>query len=607
MPAPPLAIPRIGVPRFGPGLVRQNETPFLRLVRGTPGNVIYLPFGEPSGTVAIDALALDDGTYSGGITVAQSGLSAIESTRTSVLFNGTSGSVTVPAPYVPSLGDNFTWMMAVDRTATGGTAQRLYDRNASGDFQIFISSANGGTVDHWDIEWQGGGAAMCVSTSTLDTNPHLLIATKAGATIKLWQDGVDVTGSITNQTVTGATGSIIVGMHRSGGSDFYNGKAQDFALWNRAITAAEVAALWAAWGSAGPVSNFLTLTAGLSFAGNNPQKGIGKLVTGGLSFAGNAPKRAVAKTVSGSLSFTGAQTRGPGRTFTAGLSFTGSQIRGVGKGLGSAALSFTGSLQRSVAKLLSAGALSFAGSLRRSISKNVSGGLSFTGALGRAIGTHLTAALSFAGSQRRAITKGLTVAVLSFNGTLLSGRQFLRTLTASLSFTGSQTRSPGRTFVASLSFTGSQTRAIGTRLSASLSFAGTLPRSIGKAVSGALSFSGSMRRAITKIATAGVSFSGVVQRSTGKAMTASLSFVGVQTRAIGKRFAAVLSFVGNLATQIVTVALGVIGRIPGGFVPSSPPGGIVPSEPPGGDAVSRLSTPSGSVEDIGHPGGEVKP
>lgn len=226
-----------------------GHTPFWALAAATPGLVLYLPMGEASGTTANDAIARDDGTYQPSVTVAQTGLSSIEPTRTSILLNGTTGYTTVNAPYVPNTGDVFTWMLGIKRTSTGGLAQRLWDRNASNDFQIFISSANGGTLDHWDIEWQGGGVAMCVSTSTLDTNPHLLIATKNGAAIHLYQDGVDVSGAITNQTVTGATGSIIIGAHRNGGSDFAAVTMQDQALWNRDLSAAEVTALWNAWGT----------------------------------------------------------------------------------------------------------------------------------------------------------------------------------------------------------------------------------------------------------------------------------------------------------------------------------------------------------------------
>jgi hypothetical protein len=559
--------------------------------------IAYWRFGESTGTNAADEVGLDAGVYTGGFTLGTPGLLPGERASTSVLLNGTTGYINVAAASLTAPGDTFTWMAWVKRTATGGVAQRLYDRNASADFQVFINS---GTLNHWQLEAQADGVES-ESSTTLDTNPHFLVATKAGATVHLYQDGVDVTGAVTNTTIVGASGSLIIGQSRAQTNvDPYNGALQEYALFNTALTAADVVELYRAgitpaaipqivgWLSpmrryhspppvvvaAGPVNNTVTLTAGLSFTGTQ-RNAIGTHLP------------------------------------AAALSFTGSLPRAITKKLTAASLGFVGSLPRAIGTRLVAASVGFTGSLRRSIGTRLTSALSFTGSLPRAMGTHLAAGLSFTGALRRSIAKALTGAVLSFTGNLLAGRQFHTTLTAGLSFVGTLPRQTGKSLAAALSFVGglSQRLNLHVTLTAALSFAGSLPRRTTKTLTGAvLSFTGTLteRLGLHVTFTAALSFVGSLPRRTGKALSGGLSFSGSLGKGIRKGLTASVAFVGSIATSIVAIVQGVIGSIPTGFSPSEPPSGPTPLKPPSGVSADELNQPGGIVGPPGTPGGGVK-
>jgi hypothetical protein len=56
--------------------------------------------------------------------------------------------------------------------------------------------------------------------------------------VKLYVDGVDVTGSVTNQTMSDNTQPLAIG--QSSASAFFNGTIDEVALYNIALTPAQI-------------------------------------------------------------------------------------------------------------------------------------------------------------------------------------------------------------------------------------------------------------------------------------------------------------------------------------------------------------------------------
>jgi hypothetical protein len=73
---------------------------------------------------------------------------------------------------------------------------------------------------------------------------HHVVATKAGATSKLYIDGVDRTGAVANATLidNDETVSIAIDTYPTGGVELFAGGIDEVAVYNRALTPAEVLA-----------------------------------------------------------------------------------------------------------------------------------------------------------------------------------------------------------------------------------------------------------------------------------------------------------------------------------------------------------------------------
>jgi Concanavalin A-like lectin/glucanases superfamily len=209
------------------------NTSYRDIILAETGLLNYWRLGEASGTFA-DSKGTATGTLTGGGTYGQAGAINGDLDK-AFLLNGTTGFITAAMP-ASTPGDTFSIEFWIKRTATGGTSSRCFDRNPSADAQVFV---NGVTADHWRIADQAT-SDIAESTTTLDTNWHHLVWTKAAGTNVMWQDGVDVTGTVTNHTIAGATGTLVIGAIRSGGSDFLNATLDEYAYYSVALTKQQV-------------------------------------------------------------------------------------------------------------------------------------------------------------------------------------------------------------------------------------------------------------------------------------------------------------------------------------------------------------------------------
>lgn len=199
----------------------------------------YWKCGEASGDLA-------DSSGS-GLTAADAGTPGYgavgpiaDSPITAVTLPGDSGSY-FTAGYLAGTPDTFT-IIVWFKKAANGTYMELVGRAANG-FGFRSSNANLLQLE------KNGVATIVESTKAVTdlTSWHMGAATKAGATVRLYMDGSDVTGVVTNQTITEPASHIV----RIGGNlaDPANGP------WNGALgrielhdgvalTAAQISGLW---------------------------------------------------------------------------------------------------------------------------------------------------------------------------------------------------------------------------------------------------------------------------------------------------------------------------------------------------------------------------
>lgn len=192
--------------------------------------VAYWRLGEPSGTTAAAEIG-GTGTYVGTPTLGVTGPLAVD-TNTAVTFNGTSQRVTVAS--APSIVDTFSLSLWVKRSATQSAIQHLLSFATNGP-ALYFDAANKlvlskvGTGDIW------------VSTAAItDTNWHWVVATKTGATVVVYVDGVAVAGTTTNQTC--ASVATLAMAATDAGASWFPGSLDEPAVFSRVLTATEVAA-----------------------------------------------------------------------------------------------------------------------------------------------------------------------------------------------------------------------------------------------------------------------------------------------------------------------------------------------------------------------------
>ncbi len=210
------------------------DSAYSQAVSQTAGVVGYWRLGESSGATACDALGVSPGTYTGGVTLGRPGAISGD-TDTAAALDGTGAYVSVPDAARFDVGDSFTAEAWVKRgqinTAANGSIV-----SKSSSWLVMINTANQIALR----KSNAGDAAISTATITDTTKFHHIVATKNGASVHLYLDGVDVTGTVTSQTMANTTEPVYVG--RSVGGSYFNGTVDEPAVYNSALTAAQVQA-----------------------------------------------------------------------------------------------------------------------------------------------------------------------------------------------------------------------------------------------------------------------------------------------------------------------------------------------------------------------------
>jgi hypothetical protein len=197
------------------------------------GPSAYFRLGEVSGTAALDAVGGASGNYVGTFSLGQPALPpALDGTA--VRFDGTTSYVRAADRSAFDLGDTFTLEAWVQLTAVALAG--IVDK---GDSAYILRTTEDGRL------LLRRNSRIDIVTSTVALMPgkvHHVVATKAGGTAKLYLDGVDVSGTVTNQTMSDTALELNIGAADAGVNNRIAGALDEVALYKTALSAARVRA-----------------------------------------------------------------------------------------------------------------------------------------------------------------------------------------------------------------------------------------------------------------------------------------------------------------------------------------------------------------------------
>lgn len=214
-------------------------SPYAANIISTPGLVCYWRLNETSGTTADDLMNnCDTSVIVNGPTLGVTGLLAGDPNTAMTFVNASHEFID---------GNNSAALDLGDGPLTLEAWVKSNDWNVSWANSIFGKGTNAYALSvnttGYLVFSKRFVADIATSTVSLTTGePHHVVATKNGSAVKLYVDGVDVTGTVTNQTLSNTTAALGIGasVADSGGADWIDGTIDEPAIYNVVLTPAQV-------------------------------------------------------------------------------------------------------------------------------------------------------------------------------------------------------------------------------------------------------------------------------------------------------------------------------------------------------------------------------
>lgn len=202
---------------------------------------VYYKLNELKGTSAADSSGnAVNGTYNNGTQFGQVGPINYAADWANN-FDGVSQYVSVPNNALIRPGDVFTvefWVNVSTWTAPPETLFPAFVAKDTNDFIVYIDSTHGFLLS---LNKQGVGT-IAQSTIAMATGWAHGVVTKNGSAVHIYINGVDVTGSVSNQTIVSASTGMGIGASFNGGSNWLSGAMARVAVYPTALSATRVLA-----------------------------------------------------------------------------------------------------------------------------------------------------------------------------------------------------------------------------------------------------------------------------------------------------------------------------------------------------------------------------
>jgi hypothetical protein len=206
----------------------------------------YWRLGETSGTTAVDEMGTYNGTYVGFPTLGATGLLTGDSNTAVTLTAGQHLTVPVASNFSGTTSWTFAAWIDVDPTYLSYSRVFEIDDGSGGNLECWIDAAT------LAINRQNSAGAENNYMVVMAAGVHQIVVTFDGSYVTTWLDARLPSGiwGTTNplpssRSLPSMPNPVFVGSNPSGGQTLL-GTIDESAIWNRALTADEIAGLYAA-------------------------------------------------------------------------------------------------------------------------------------------------------------------------------------------------------------------------------------------------------------------------------------------------------------------------------------------------------------------------
>jgi len=213
------------------------------------GPISYWRLGETSGTTVADTMGRNPGTMTGGVTPGTVGALPVDSNK-AMTFNGSTGYISVPHNANLNITGDIT-LEAWAKPAVLNWNEGVIVHKGGYQYRLAVNFTN---------QWQGGvyinGARFDVTAPTTATAGQWdhIVMTRSGSTLTLYINGVSVATAAASGNLVTTTNILAIGRKGSNSSGYFNGAIDEVAIYNKALTAAQVQAHYAAGRAPAPLN-----------------------------------------------------------------------------------------------------------------------------------------------------------------------------------------------------------------------------------------------------------------------------------------------------------------------------------------------------------------
>lgn len=206
------------------------------------GPVGFWQFEETSGTTAVDTVGTRPATWTGAVELGRPGASA--GSRAALLRGSDTmyGRTSATLPSSASALSAECWV----NFASGRTQQAMMEQapgdNTNGDWLLYVEAGVGAKITFRVTNDASGLVnASDPADNRQGTGWHHVVGTLGAGTMRLYVDGVQVASAAVTRTVAKSAGNLWFGRLASATSYALDGSLDDAAVYNRELSAAEVA------------------------------------------------------------------------------------------------------------------------------------------------------------------------------------------------------------------------------------------------------------------------------------------------------------------------------------------------------------------------------